>query len=239
MSSTPASPIEKIEKQQALSDLSNNPVFSQIKTDEIVPQIESAIAACKQAIEDAVSSGDVSYVNVVTRLEEADDALGKLFSPVSHMNSVVSNDDLREAHDACLPLLSEYSTFVGQHEGLYKLYQALQDSDAFADLNEAQQKVVNNGVRDFTLSGVALDPSKKEHYAKIKSRLSDLSSRIARKCHRRSCTSSASKGSSRIFVYSRYTQLLTSNDVCRQSVATRRHVQGLCDSSVGAGYHRW
>lgn len=171
--------IQQISRDHALSDLSNNPVFSAIDTEQIVPQLTAAITACKQAIEEAVSSGEVSYNNVVMRLEEADDALGKLFSPVSHMNSVVSSDELRAAHDACLPLLSEYSTFVGQHEGLYKLYQALKDSPQFRELTEAQQKVVSNGVRDFTLSGVALDTDKKEQYAKIKSRLSDLSSQFS------------------------------------------------------------
>ncbi|MDT0595399.1 oligopeptidase A [Glaciecola petra] len=171
--------IKQISPTQALSDLSNNPVFSAIDTSEIVSQVEQAIGACKQAIEDAVANAELSYENVVLRLEEADDQLGKLFSPISHMNSVVSSDDLREAHDACLPLLSEYSTFVGQHEGLYKLYQTLQDSEAFTVLSEAQQKVITNGVRDFTLSGVALDEDKKETYAKLKSRLSDLSSQFS------------------------------------------------------------
>ena len=80
-------------------------------------------------------------------------------SPVSHMNSVVSSDELREAHDACLPLLSEYGTWVGQHEGLYNAYASLKASDEFATLSE-EQKVIENAVRDFTLSGEALAEQK-------------------------------------------------------------------------------
>jgi oligopeptidase A len=152
------------------------PLFSSIDTQSIKPAIEKAITQCKQDIEDVVASKDYSYSNLVHRLEESDDRLSKMFSPVSHMNSVVSSDELREAHDACLPLLSEYGTWVGQHEGLYNAYTELQQSDEFSSLSEEQQKVVENAVRDFTLSGVALPKEKKERFAQIQAKLSELSS---------------------------------------------------------------
>ena len=152
------------------------PIFSSITSASIKPAIEKAIEACKNEIEEVVASNDYSYKNVVLRLEEVDDRLGKMFSPVSHMNSVVSSDELREAHDACLPLLSEYGTWVGQHEGLYNAYVALKESDEFSALSQEQQKVVENAIRDFTLSGVALPEEKKKRFAQIQAKLSELSS---------------------------------------------------------------
>lgn len=167
---TPADTTLAIEKVQGL------PEFSNITPDSIKPAIEKAIALCKAEIDAVVDSGDYSYANVVDRLDEADDALSKMWSPVSHMNSVVSSDALREAHDACLPLLSEYGTWVGQHEGLYQAYKALSESDEFATLDQAQQKQITNTLRDFTLSGVALPEEKKRRYADIQAKLSELSS---------------------------------------------------------------
>ena len=152
------------------------PLFSKINPADITPAIARAIDKCKQEIEAVVASGDYSYANLVLRLEEVDDQLSKMWSPVSHMNSVVSSDELREAHDACLPLLSEYGTWVGQHEGLYKAYTSLKQSDEFATLDEARQKVIDNAIRDFTLSGVALSGEKKKRYAEIQAKLSELSS---------------------------------------------------------------
>jgi oligopeptidase A len=171
--------IKQISSDQALSDLSNNPVFSAVEPSKVVVQVQQAIERCKTVIEASVKSGEASFANVVTKLEEADDILSNLFSPVGHMNSVVSSDELRDAHDACLPLLSEYSTFVGQHHGLCDLYKALARSPAFASLSVAQQKVVTNGVRDFELSGVALADDKKKQYAKISARLSELASKFS------------------------------------------------------------
>ena len=152
------------------------PIFSSITPSSIKPAIEQAIERCKNEIEEVVASQDYTYKNVVQRLEESDDKLSKMFSPVSHMNSVVSSDELREAHDACLPLLSEYGTWVGQHKGLYDAYVALKDSDEIDTLSEEQQKVINNAIRDFTLSGVALDKEKKARFAEIQAKLSELSS---------------------------------------------------------------
>jgi oligopeptidase A len=171
--------IKQITSEQALSDLSNNPVFSAVDPSKVVSQVQQAIDYCKAAIEEAVSSAEISFENVVTKLEDADDRLSNIFSPIGHMNSVVSSDELREAHDACLPLLSEYSTFVGQHQGLCDLYKALAESEVFDTLSVAQQKVVTNGVRDFELSGVALPNDKKKEYARISARLSDLASQFS------------------------------------------------------------
>ena len=160
----------------AIEHVDGLPLFSSISPDSIKPAIEKAIAACKADVEAVVASNDYSYQNLVHRLEESDDALSKMWSPVSHMNSVVSSDELREAHDACLPLLSEYGTWMGQHEGLFNAYQALKASDEFATLSEQQQKVVNDAIRDFTLSGIALPAEEKQRYAEIKAKLSELSS---------------------------------------------------------------
>jgi oligopeptidase A len=170
---------KQITPNQALSDLSNNPVFSAIRTGDVLEQVKQAIENCLAVIDDVVESGEVSFANVVSRLEEADDELSRVFSPVSHMNSVVSSDELRAAHDACLPLLSEYSTAVGQHKGLCDLYKALAKSAEFDTMSISQQKVVNNAVRDFELSGVALPDDKKKEYSRISARLSELASHFS------------------------------------------------------------
>ncbi|WP_088331287.1 oligopeptidase A [Lacimicrobium sp. SS2-24] len=155
------------------------PRFSDIKPEQIKPQVEQAITHCKAEIERLVTQSKFTWDNLVMPLDEADDRLSRLWSPISHMNSVVSNDALREAHDACLPLLSDYSTWVGQHEGLYQAYKSIKDSADYTQLSEPQQKVIDNTLRDFELSGVALPEEKKKRFGEIQSRLSDLSSKFS------------------------------------------------------------
>ena len=153
------------------------PLFSKIKPEHIKPAVEQAIADCKKVIEDVLSNNSLhTWEKLVQPIDEADDILSKLWSPVSHMNSVLSSDELREAYESCLPLLSEYGTFVGQHQGLYQAYKDLKESELFEKLDTAQQKVITNALRDFKLSGIALNDEDKKRYGEIVSRLSDLGS---------------------------------------------------------------
>ncbi len=158
------------------SSISNLPTFSEINIDTIVDDVTSAIQHCKDTIESVVAEGDSSFNSIVGRIDEADDELSRIWSPIRHMNSVVSSDTLREAHDACLPLLSEYGTYVGQHKGLFTCYQTIQTGEEYKSLTQAQRKSVDNAVRDFKLSGVDLDQEAKAQYAEIQTKLSSLSS---------------------------------------------------------------
>ncbi len=156
------------------------PAFSKIRAEHVKPAVEQAITDCKKIIEEVLSKQDCfTWENLVMPIDEVDDVLSKLWSPVSHMNSVVSSDALREAYESCLPLLSEYGTFVGQHIGLFQAYQSLKNSDGFATLNTAQQKVITNALRDFKLSGIALNDEDKKRYGEIATRLSELSSNFS------------------------------------------------------------
>ncbi|WP_423185247.1 oligopeptidase A [Alishewanella sp. d11] len=152
------------------------PPFSAIKPEHIKPAVEQAIAKAQAAVERVVAASEVSWQSLVTELEQESDRLSKLWSPVSHLNSVANSPELREAYESCLPLLSDFSTWLGQHEGLYAKYQQLQQSAAFSGLSTAQQKVITNALRDFKLSGIGLPAEKKQRYGEIQSRLSDLSS---------------------------------------------------------------
>ena len=101
------------------------PPFSKIQPEQVKPAVEQAIAQARAAVARAVALPQVSWATLIEQLEQDAERLGKLWSPVSHMNSVVNTPQLREAYESCLPLLSEYSTWLGQHEGLYQKYQQL------------------------------------------------------------------------------------------------------------------
>ena len=133
------------------------PPFSKILPEHVVPAVTKALNDCRENVERVVAQGaPYTWENLCQPLAEVDDVLGRIFSPVSHLNSVKNSPELREAYEQTLPLLSEYSTWVGQHEGLYKAYRDLRDGDHYATLNTAQKKAVDNALRDFELSGIGL-----------------------------------------------------------------------------------
>lgn len=116
------------------------PPFSKILPEHVVPAVTQSLDNCRAAVESVVAQGaPYTWENLCQPLAEVDDVLGRIFSPVSHLNSVKNSPELREAYEQTLPLLSEYSTWVGQHEGLYKAYRDLRDGDHYAELNTAQK----------------------------------------------------------------------------------------------------
>lgn len=156
------------------------PPFSQIQPDQVQPAVTQAIADCKQKISDVLAQRDPhTWDSLIAPLEEVNDRLARIWSPVSHLNSVLNSEALRAAHDACLPLLSEFQTYVGQHEGLYQAYRQLAESDDFPLLSGAQRKEIQNTLRDFRLSGIGLPAEAQQRYGEIQARLSELASRFS------------------------------------------------------------
>lgn len=156
------------------------PPFSQIQPDQVQAAVTQAIADCKQKIEDVLAQRDPhTWDSLIAPLEEVNDRLSRVWSPVSHLNAVLNSEELRAAHDACLPLLSEFQTYVGQHEGLYQAYLTLSESDDFPLLSGAQRKEILNTLRDFRLSGIGLPTEAQQRYGEIQARLSELASRFS------------------------------------------------------------
>lgn len=152
------------------------PLFSQIKSEHVLPAVKQVIADCRKVIEHVVDQNHYTWDNLVQPIDEADEKFSRVWSPISHLNSVKNSPELRDAYEACLPLLSEYSTWVGQHKGLYEAYKYLHASNEFSKLTKAQQKSVTNALRDFELSGIGLSSEKQQRYGEIVAKLSELSS---------------------------------------------------------------
>lgn len=155
-----------------LNDPQALPNFNEINIPDIESSISKHLDDNLNAIKTLSQQANPNWDSLIAKLEEYDDVLSKAWSPVSHLNSVCNSDELRDAYNACLPKLSAYSTEVGQNKDLQQAYQAIKDSAEFAQLNTAQQKAIDNSLRDFHLAGVDLSDDKKLRYGEIKSRLS-------------------------------------------------------------------
>ena len=103
-------------------------------------------------------------------------ALDRSWGILSHLNSVMSNDEIRHVHHELLPKLSAYGTRVGQHQPLFSRYQAIVNDKAFfATLEPARARAIELALRSFELSGVALPKAEQDKFAVTQSKLSTLS----------------------------------------------------------------
>ncbi|MEQ8802403.1 MAG: M3 family metallopeptidase, partial [Haliea sp.] len=156
------------------------PPFSAVRPEHVVPAVSSLIERNKRRIEELLAApGPHSWDSLLQPIEDMEDELAQCWSPVGHLNGVLNSEALREAYNACLPLLSEYTTWMGQHTALYEAYRDLAQRSDFDDLPQDRRQAVNNALRDFRLAGVALPTAQKQRYAELQQRLSELGSRFS------------------------------------------------------------
>ena len=124
--------------------------------------------SAEQALDDVMS---FDHINL---------ALDRNWGILSHLNSVMSNDEIRHIHHELLPTLSAYGTRVGQHQPLFDRYQTIKNDKAFFDqLELARARAIELAIQKFELSGVALPKAEQDNFAAIQSKLSTLSAKFS------------------------------------------------------------
>lgn len=161
-----------------LLETTDLPRFEHIKPAVIKPAIDKILQQNRDQIKQLEKIENVSWENFIQPFELIDDRLSKAWSPVRHLNSVDSSEELREVYNQCLPKISEYSTEISQNEKLYQKYQQLADSSEFQQLDEAQQKTITDALLHFKLGGVNLTGEDKQKYQQIQQRLSELQTKF-------------------------------------------------------------
>ena len=160
--------------EQSLPDFSAlNPDDYPVQCDALLNDSRKAVAALLE------ESGTPSWDSLMEPLEAVNDRIGQFWAPLSHLHSVISGEKWRTAYDECLPLLTAYNSEMGQNRPLYERVKALADSPEFNDLSQPRKQAVRNMLRDFTLSGVALEGEAAQRFTAIQHRLSELSTRFS------------------------------------------------------------
>jgi oligopeptidase A len=152
------------------------PAFSRIQADQVVPAVDAVLAEYRAAIDALVADqGPRSFANVVLAQEALDNRLERAWSPVSHLHAVADSEALRSAYAQGLEKITEHATELGQNRGLYAATQAVAEAADFADLPRPARTLVEHALRDFRLSGVALEEPARSRFKEIANTLARLS----------------------------------------------------------------
>ena len=119
-----------------------------------------------------------TFASLVVPVEELSHRLSRVFSPISHLNAVANSPQMREAYNECVPLLTEYSSELGQNGALQAGYAYVLENEGAA-LDPAQRKLLENALRDFRLAGVDLPPDRKARYRELAQRLAHLATKFS------------------------------------------------------------
>ncbi|KCB38917.1 peptidase family M3 [Bordetella hinzii CA90 BAL1384] len=154
--------------------------YAAVKPEHIVPAIDELLVLARQAVEAAADPArPATWEAVVEPLDTQSERLWRAWSVAGHLNAVVNIPELREAYNTALPKVTEFSTWVGLHEGLYRQYQRLSQASDFAQWPAVRRRVVELALRDFRLSGVELQGQARARYAEISDREAQASQKFS------------------------------------------------------------
>lgn len=162
-----------------LLDFSGLPRFPEFAPEHVTPALDTLLAQAREVVAE-VTSADTApdWEGFVTPLDDSIERLRRAWGQVAHLNAVMNSPVLREVYNANLPRVTQFFTELAQDERLYRRYQALRKSPAFAAFTPAQRRVIDNELRDFRLGGAELAAQDKALFKKNAERLAQLSSRF-------------------------------------------------------------
>ncbi|MEE3293444.1 MAG: M3 family metallopeptidase, partial [Pseudomonadota bacterium] len=167
-------------QKNPLLDVEELPQFAAIRPEHVGLALDELLVS-NQAVIDKLERtvlDDPDWESFAQPLEDLEDRLGKMWSPVSHLNAVADTEDLRKAYEKSLEKLTAYRAALGQNKMIFQGYRNIQARADFSSLDAAKKKVILNAVRDFRLSGVELEGKERARFKNIITDLATLSNKF-------------------------------------------------------------
>ncbi len=162
-----------------LLDFTDLPRFSDVRAEHVEPAMDQLIAEGREAIERlARLEAAPTWESIVEPLDDANERLARAWGQVTHLNAVLSSPELREAHNAALPRVTQFFAEQGQDQRLHAAFKAIAASPGFAALPPARRRHVDNALRDFRLGGAELPAPQKTRFLEIQEEIARLGSRF-------------------------------------------------------------
>lgn len=155
------------------------PAFSAIRPEHVEPAIDAILADYHQAVDAITGTGTApDFERVMLTQERMEQRLTRAFAPVGHLHSVADTPALRKAYMAALEKLTAFSSELGQNRALYKAVKHVAEQSG-EDLSADRKAALTHALRDFRLSGVALEEPARSRFRAIANELSRLGTDFA------------------------------------------------------------
>jgi oligopeptidase A len=140
--------------------------------------LEKLLEQSKNEILKLMEIKEKTYQNFVMPYQEIGESINDFVTPIFHIDSVKNSETTGKVYEECLPVISKYETWISQNESIYISLKDIQSNNK-TSLTDIQNKVLENEIRDFVLSGCHLDDDKKKRLEDINLTLSELSHKFS------------------------------------------------------------
>jgi oligopeptidase A len=157
------------------------PRFDKIVLSEIPAKLDACLAEARNQIAHLLDQTEQEFdSSIVEKMNDVEEAIDHLWSPITHLNGVADTPELREIFPDCLAMVSAFYTELGQNRALFDRYVALHNHPEFETLNIERKRVITNAIRNFQHAGVDLNDNAREEFRALQAKLSDLGNQFER-----------------------------------------------------------
>ena len=140
--------------------------------------LEKFLDENRKKIDELLNIENKTYKNFVLPFQEIGESINDFLTPIFHIDSVKNSEITTKVYEECIPVISKYETEISQNDKFYYSFKDIQSKEK-STLNDIQNKVLENEIRDFKLSGCHLENNKKKRLEEINLKLSELSHKFS------------------------------------------------------------
>ncbi len=155
------------------------PLFKNIQNKHIEPAVDAILQKNRLALKKLLKQKHLTWDNFMLPLSKMSDELHRMWSSVSHLNSVMDSEALRKIYERCLPKIVRYEAELDHNTELYRAIGSIKSSAQFKHFNAQQRRIISHYLRDFKLAGITLSVEKKKELMKLEENLSQLATQFS------------------------------------------------------------
>ena len=141
--------------------------------DEALRRSEAALAAIEGL------EGPATFEATFLALDEATDALNRVWNRVTHLQSVADNPALREAHNRALPRVSAFFARIALRPALWAQLKAAAAQPEAAELPPVRARFVAETLAEFREAGADLPPEGRARLEALTAELAEITQKYA------------------------------------------------------------
>ncbi|MHC4880308.1 MAG: M3 family metallopeptidase [Planctomycetota bacterium] len=155
------------------------PAFDRIEPEHVVPAVKHLLTEAEKQLANLEATVEPTWDGCFARLEELDRPFEYGWGPVSHLFGVKNSPELREAYEAVLDDVVQFSLRASQSKPIYDACVSLRDGDEWSKLSPARQRIVEKKIQSAELSGIGLEGEQQERFNELSQELSQLSTKFS------------------------------------------------------------
>jgi oligopeptidase A len=154
--------------------------FDQIAAQHVEPATDALLADAQAAI-DAIADDPAprTYASTLGALEAATEMLERAMTVVGHLESVATNDALRDAYNATRPKVSAFWSGLAMNDALYQAVRNFAATDEANALPATEKRFLEKTLDDFRRHGAELSTEDKARLQAIEVELTQLTTEFS------------------------------------------------------------